>query len=104
MTFPHRARFSNEEHEALDIEILRRYNEAVKGSTAESPEMVRLVAEYDGKPITPLQYWIRRAMDSEDKAEKYKAVTRKTPVFAMSMMFAAGFITGSFAVVIAYFM
>lgn len=88
-----------EEREAEVIETFRRYSKATRGTPGEVPQIEKALAAYDGKPITPLQYWVRRATVAEEKA-----ATRKTPVFAMSMMFAAGFITGSFAVVIAYFM
>lgn len=67
-----------------EIAAMQRYSDATRGVA--------------GKPISPLQYWIRRATLAEKKLQE-----RRTSVFAASMFLAAGYITGVVSVIVAYF-
>lgn len=61
-----------EARQADEIEAFRRYNEMAAGGAGESPSSILLVAAYDGKPKSIVEYWHDRASRAEARLEKYQ--------------------------------
>lgn len=60
------------EQNALDIDALRRYVDATRGTAGASPAAEMFIAAYDGKPKTPVQYWHDRAVRAEAELERLR--------------------------------